>query len=70
MLEHARAVGARDRGGGIRRARVDDHDLLDRRSSRLQAAREHLLLVADDHAEAHRHPLGGPRPAGDLKRPP
>ncbi len=72
-LDDARAEGARDLDRRVGRARVHDHDLVDRPGDRGQAARQHLLLVAHDHAQAQPQALGrlGARrdldgPAGEL----
>jgi hypothetical protein len=63
-----------DLDGAVDRAGVDDHDLVDGGGHGGQAAREHLLLVADDHAEAEGHAgrglgaQGGALGAGDQRR--
>ena len=67
-LDHARAERARDLDRAVARAGVDDHDLVDRRGGGGEAARQHLLLVLDDHAEAEPQPLGRPRACGDALR--
>jgi len=67
VLDNARSDRPRQLDRRIGRARVDDHDLIDRAGDRRQAAREHLLLVAHDHAQAQTQPLCGPGARGDLQ---
>src|SRR4029450_13309850 len=45
--------------------RVDDDELVEGVADGREVAREHLLLVLDDHAQAQRQALGRPRGAGD-----
>ena len=51
-FDHLRAERAGDLDRRVGRAGVDDHDLIDGVGDRRQAARQHLLLVAHDHAQA------------------
>ena len=50
-VQNASAERLGDLHRPIARARVDDDHLRDRLAARLEAGREHLLLVAHDHAE-------------------
>ena len=49
----------------VLRAGVDDDELVDGVADGGEAAREHLLLVLDDHAQAQREALGRARGGGD-----
>ena len=70
--EIAGPLGLHDRGAerpgdldrAVGRAGVDDDDLVEVAGDGLQAAREHRLLVAHDHAERDRQALGGAGAAG------
>jgi hypothetical protein len=50
-MDHVRAVRERDLDRAIRRARVDDVDLVDAVAYARQALGEETLLVLDDHAQ-------------------
>ena len=56
-LDDLRAERPRDLDRAVGRAGVDDDDLVDGVADGGEAARQHLLLVADDHAEAQRQAL-------------
>ena len=55
----------RDLPRAVLRAGVDDDELVDGVADGGEAAREHLLLVLDDHAQAQREALGRARGGGD-----
>src|SRR6185312_4722877 len=66
VVEHRGAEGLRDLHRGVGRAGVHDDHLVHHAVDRLEAAREHLLLVLDDHRQADLHALGGLGQVGDL----
>ena len=54
-----------DLDGAVGRSGVDHDHLVDDSAQRLEAAREHLLLVLDDHAQREREVLDRARPCCD-----
>ena len=60
-VDELRAELQRDLARAVGRAGVDDDELVDGVADGGEAAREHLLLVLDDHAEAQREALGRAR---------
>jgi len=64
-VDHPGAERPRDLGGAVAGAGVDDDHLVDGVADGLQATREHLLLVLDDHAQRQRHRRARPGAAGD-----